>query len=91
MKSLKSIVIGTGTLMLGAVIFGGCASQEQSWSHFKSSWTGLDRKITLYGEDGRPIREWKGRYNMEVEGPSARFMHEGKAVHISGTFVIEEL
>ncbi len=90
MNKLQGFVYFTVFLVLGCLILTGCADLEQNWSHTKSSWVGLERKITLYSNDGRVIREWNGRYNLEVNGSAARFINNGKAVHISGTFVIEE-
>jgi hypothetical protein len=69
----------------------GCTErQRQDISHFKSDLIGLNRTITLYSADGKPIKEWKGRFKVEVQGGTARFLHDGKAVIISGTYVIEE-
>jgi hypothetical protein len=64
--------------------------QRQDLSHWKSDLIGLKRSITLYGENGKPIKTWEGRYKVETSGCTARFLHEGKAIIISGTFVIEE-
>jgi len=70
----------------------GCTErQRQDISHFKSDLIGLKRTVTLYSADGKPIKEWKGRFKVEVSGGAARFLDDnGKAVIISGTFVIEE-
>lgn len=69
----------------------GCTErQRQDISHFKSDLVGLKRTVTLYSADGKPIREWKGRFKVEVSGGVARFLDDGKAVMISGTYVIEE-
>jgi hypothetical protein len=74
-----------------ALIMSGCTEkQRQDISHWKSDLIGLDRKITLYNCDGKPIKQWEGRYKVEVAGNTARFIHDGDAVIISGTFVIEE-
>ncbi|GAB4176998.1 MAG: hypothetical protein Fur006_08370 [Coleofasciculaceae cyanobacterium] len=77
-------------LVLACILLTSCASTQHNWSHFKSDWFGLDRKITLYSANAQVIREWQGRYNLEVDSNTVRFMENGKAVHISGTFVIEE-
>lgn len=67
-----------------------CGSLQQAGSHFKSSMVKLPRVITLYACDGSVIQQWDGRYKVEVESSSARFIHEGKAIYISGIFSIVE-
>jgi hypothetical protein len=52
--------------------------------------TGLDRKITLYDMSGKTIREWRTTAKVEDRGGTCFFIVNGKAVTISGTFIIEE-
>jgi hypothetical protein len=86
MKKLVLIFLTTALL-----ICAGCTEkQRQGISHWKSDLIGLKRTITLYGENGKPIRTWEGRYKVETSGCTARFLHDGKAIIISGAFVIEE-
>lgn len=74
-----------------ALTASGCTKGcQQKVSHVKSSLIGLDRTITLYAYDGSIIKSWDGRFQVETGGSSARFIYEGRAVYISGTFVIEE-
>lgn len=69
----------------------GCASQANSCKHQESDMWGLDRTITLYGSDGTVIREWKTKAKVEDQGGTCWFLDkDGKAVLISGTFIIEE-
>ncbi len=78
-------------LLAAVLLAGGCSKGcQQRVSHLKSNLIGLDRTITLYAHDGSVIRVWEGRFQVEATGGSARFIHEGKAVYISGTFIIEE-
>lgn len=86
MKKIAAVIIMVGCISL----LSGCGLQQQV-SHLKSDLVGLERSIELYANDGSKIKEWQGRYKVEVTGNSARFMHKGKAVNIAGTFVIEEL
>ncbi|MFH1118023.1 MAG: hypothetical protein V1792_29225 [Pseudomonadota bacterium] len=70
----------------------GCTEkQRQEYSHWKSDLIGLNRRITLYSADGTPIKKWEGRYKVEIKDGVARFIHDGKAIVISGTFVVEEM
>lgn len=87
MKSRIAIILIVAALALGS----GCTeSQRQGISHWKSDLIGLKRTITLYSYNGQPIKQWKGRYKVEVSGGTARFMDDGKAIIISGIFLIEE-
>jgi hypothetical protein len=79
-------------LILIPIFLSGCTEkQRQDLSHWKSDLIGLKRSITLYSNDGKPIKKWKGRFKVEVNGGAARFIVDGKAVIISGTYIIEEL
>lgn len=69
----------------------GCAGCQNDWKHAQSNFVGLERTITLYGATGDPIREWKTRAKVEDNGGTCYFLDgDGKAVIISGSFVIEE-
>ena len=76
-------------LLASILLFSGCGLQN-GLKHAQSSLMGLDRKITLYDGTGKVIREWRTRAKVEDKGGSCYFIVEGKAVTISGTFVIEE-
>lgn len=75
---------------LGLYTYFSLPKVQQRISHVKSEAIGLDRTITLYSNDGKPIKTWKGRVQVELEGGAARFVLHGKAVIISGTYIIEE-
>ncbi|HMK35688.1 MAG TPA: hypothetical protein VK463_11520 [Desulfomonilaceae bacterium] len=89
----KMIIAGTVILvifLIGLYGYMSLPSVQQRISHAKSEAIGLDRTVTLYANDGKPIRTWKGRIQVELEGGAARFVVHGKAIVISGTYVIEE-
>ena len=87
MRSVVSALVGLIVLLS----LSGCTErQRQDWSHWKSDLVGLKRTVTLYADNGTPIKSWKGRFKVDVGGGTARFLHEGRAVIISGTFIIEE-
>ncbi len=66
--------------------------QRKNLKHLKSDIIGLKRKVTLYDCNGRVIREWKGRFKIEVQGSYISFIDDdGKDVKVSGTVVVEEL
>ncbi len=91
MKKLAiRMILSLAALGLALSVSGCTKGCQQQVSHMKSSLIGLDRTITLYAVDGSIIKSWEGRFQVETGGSSARFIHEGKTVHISGTFIIEE-
>ncbi|MDX1763483.1 MAG: hypothetical protein R3231_04115 [bacterium] len=91
MKKISLPMILSGVVLGMLLAASGCTKGcQQQVSHVKSNLIGLNRTITLYAVDGSVIKSWEGRFQVETGGSSARFIHEGKAVYISGTFVIEE-
>lgn len=88
----KAIIV----IVIGLVLFGifSMPIVRQKISHVKSATIGLERRVTLYANDGTTIRTWRGRYQIGLYGGSGsvlRFMHDGRAVQISGTIIIEEV
>ena len=78
-------------IALVALAFTGCQDIRQEFSHFNSSIRGINRTITLYGNDGKELRKWDFKGKVEDAGGTCRFLtNDGKAVTIAGTFVIEE-
>jgi len=77
-------------LVVGMIFLNGCAYLEQGCSEMKSEMVKLDRTITLYANDGSVMRVWDGKIFVDADGSDIRFMYNGKAVRISGTYIIEE-
>ncbi len=79
------------TLVLLSVT--GCTEgQRKDLKHFKSDVIGLKRRVTLFDNNGRPIRTWEGRFKVEIIGGFASFIDDsGKDVKVSGIVVIEEI
>lgn len=88
---MKTIISGmvVGGIIIGVLIFNtpGC---QNTISHAKSSWIGLNREITLYDANGKIIKQWKTDAKFEDMGGSCRFMVNGKVVTVAGTYVVEE-
>lgn len=82
-----------GLLLVGATLLAGCTEdQRKSIKHAKSGLVGLKRTITLYDCSGKPIKEWSGRFKVELQGGTASFItDDDREVKISGTYVIEEV
>ncbi len=92
---LKSKMILAGIALLILAVLGMYAylrmpSVERRISHAKSEAIGINRTITLYAYDGKPLKSWKGRVQVELYDGAARFVTGGKTVIISGTYIIEE-
>lgn len=93
--TLKSKLTVAGAVIVAVILMGVLGyvrlpSVQQRISHVESSTIGLDRTITLYSNDGKPIKSWNGRVQVELEGGAARFIVGRKTIIISGTYVIEE-
>ncbi len=66
--------------------------QRKNLKHMKSDIIGLKRKVTLYDCSGNVIRQWEGRFKIEVIGSYVSFIDDqGKDIKVSGTVVVEEL
>ncbi len=76
--------------VIAAVALAGCGVQN-GMKHTASSIFGLNRQITLYSADGKIIKQWRTRAKIEDNGGSVWFIADGKAITVSGTFLIEEL
>ena len=87
LTALALMVVLFITLVLSAT---GCQSMRQGLSHAKSSIVGISRRVTLYS-DGREVKRWTGKMNVDVDGATARFIHRDRVVIISGTFLVEEV
>lgn len=81
--------LGLAVLCVG-LLCSGCGEFRNLTKHVHSSFTGLNRHITLYAADGKVIREWDTRAKTEDRGGTVWFVVDGKAVTVSGTFVVEE-
>jgi hypothetical protein len=85
-----SILIPTAVIWLLVTLMWtkGCQAE---YSHYKSKFVGLNRVVTLYAGDGKVIASWSGDLYVEDKGGTVRFVKpDGKAVTLSGTFVVEE-
>jgi hypothetical protein len=80
------------TILAAAALLSGCADFRNFKKHVKSDFTGLNRRITFFSADGRPVRVWETKAKVEDNGGTCFFINSnGKAVTVSGSFLIEEL
>jgi len=92
--SKKGYILFAAVFILsGLILFSGCTErQRKGLKHFKSDIIGLKRKVTLYDCNGRPIKEWQGRFKIEIQGSYLSFIDDkGKEIKLSGTISVEEL
>lgn len=89
MNSKKSIV---SALALSALVVSGCTgTQERGIKNIKSNWTGgLNRTVTLYDYNGKPIRSWEGKIDMSESVHESDFIVNNKRVIIHGGIVVAE-
>ena len=90
MKKL-SLVLTLASALAVASLLSGCGEAANTLKHLHSSFTGLHRTITLYNANGAVIQSWHTQATLEDRGGTCYFLDaHGKAVTISGTFVVQE-
>ena len=88
---LKKQVIIIGLILSAIFLFSCTEKQKKELKHFKSDIIGLKRTVTLYDCNGRIIKQWKGRFKIEIQGAYISFIDDnGKEVKLSGTIVVQE-
>ncbi len=90
MKLKKQVIIIV--LILCAIFIFSCTEkQKKELKHFKSDIIGLKRTVTLYDCNGKIIKQWRGRFKIEIQGAYISFIDDnGKEVKVSGTIVVQE-
>jgi len=89
----KGIFLSFILALLMLFCLSGCTErQRKNLKHLKSDIIGLKRRVTLYDCNGKVIKQWQGRFKIEVQGSYISFIDDdGKDIKISGTVVVEEL
>jgi len=86
---LKHALLAIG--LAGTLAITGCGEISNGLKHLHSSFTGLNRTITLYNANGGVIQTWHTQAKVEDNGGTCYFLdNNDKAVTISGTFIIQE-
>ena len=62
------------TIIILIMFFCGCERITKNMKHVQSGWTGLNRRVTLYGCDGQAIQSWEGKFMIELNGSSAAWI-----------------
>lgn len=82
------VLVFLAWLLVSMLYTQGC---RREMSHYKSNWLGLNREVRLYSANGNVIASWSGNLSVEDKGGSVRFvLPDGRAIMLSGTYVIEE-
>jgi hypothetical protein len=77
-------------IVLVALALTGCGQVDSVANRFKSSTGMLERTVTIYDANGKPIKSWVTDNQIEYGGPVAGFIDKnGLNVRISRTFIIE--
>ncbi len=87
-KKITLIVL----LLVLVLALSSCKSIERDIKDYKSSWTGLKRTVQVYSQDGKLIKEYEGKIDIEVNdyGNKVKFDVDGKRVIINNAIVIIE-
>ena len=73
-------------------MFSSCERISKRAKHIQSDLVGLNRRVTLFSDNGNIIKVWEGKFRLELVGSTASWIDaDNKEVKISGTFIIEEL
>jgi hypothetical protein len=76
-------------LVVSLVVATGCESLRKSGKHWRSSWRGLDRTITVYTADGRVLHRWNAKAYVEVRPGVVAFLDSaGKENKNTGGIVV---
>ena len=86
------MAVGLISAVLAVSLSGCTGSQQRGIKSFKANVAGgLDRTVTLYDYNGKPIRKWEGKIDISESQVETDFLVDGKKVVIHGGItVIEE-
>ena len=81
-----------GALIVSVFLMAGCTgTQERGLKNIKSNWTGgLNRTITVYDYNGKPIKTWEGKIDISDAKDETDFIVDGKRIIIHGGITIIE-
>lgn len=81
------------TALLMVVVLSGCQGWDRTVKNFDSSINGLNRKAEVYDANGKIIKTYTGKFDVEVNeyGNKVKFDLDGKRVLIyNATVIVEE-
>ena len=92
---MKKFIFAAGTAaVILMIVFGMSHSArfQRNWKSAKSDWTdGLDRTVTVYDYNGKPIKSWTGKFDVSSSEMETWFDDaNGKRVIIHGGIVVNQ-
>ncbi len=90
-RGFKAAIMAS--LLVGICVFClfDCQRWSKTWKHAKSGVVGLNRTVTMYDCQGKPIRQWTGRFMVETTGGVVSFIDDaGKEVKVLPLVSVEE-
>ena len=80
--------------LLSTALLSGCGSMSRAIKDWESDLVGINRTITVYGMDGKPIKTYSGVIDIapseEVGSNKVKFEVNGKRIIIWNAFVVAE-
>lgn len=75
-----------------AILATGCTgSQQRKIKNIESNWTGgLDRTVTVYDYNGKPIKSWSGKIDIAKSENETDFIVNDKRIIVHGGITIIE-
>jgi hypothetical protein len=91
-KVVLSVIAIVLVILLGFYVYSHTQFGQRKISHFESNIIGLSRDITVYSFDGKPIRTYHTRSQIEKtgDGTLSFFTEKRKRVDVNGGIVISE-
>lgn len=91
---MKKLIAGS-IISLG-VLFSltGCESFERTKKDFQSETGGLNRSVKIINIDGKVVKEYRGKFDVEADSKRIKFVKKGKSILVypskTDTVLIEE-
>jgi len=80
-----------GSMILGSLTLGGCASCSRSFKTLGSDINGgMNRVVKLYDYNGGLIQQWEGKIDLDNSDQETYFDLDGKRVIIQGGIIVTE-
>ena len=92
MRKIVATIIVITAFLTGFSMLTGCEKVQKKVKHIQSDYIGLRREIVLYDYNGQPIKTYKGKFKVEIEGSIISWIDDnGKEIKlIGGIKTIEE-
>jgi len=91
-KFVVGVIVILVIIFMGFWLYSHSQFGQRKISHFESNIIGLNRVITVYSYDGKPIKSYPTRSQIERTGDGTQsfFTDKRKRIDVSGGIVISE-